>query len=254
VSERTRGILLLIAVLLLGSALYRVVGNSVGPLLVLLVTSGYNALQAVKRREHRQTLDSLLHHLRALGQEGRQAALDTIEHPKLRAYLEAALARDGSDERVGDVERFPFSRAERRRAAVRYWIGWGVAVASLAWAALGTMPRVWRAIVLVPAAVGGFVAWAAARRQRRYSSVLEVTPFRLTEEWPDGLRRTVLFNRYLELENEPARKRVVLRPGGTGTDGIALDYDRLGFRRLMELVVAYGGFKIEDDESAADAS
>jgi hypothetical protein len=249
-SERTRGILLLIAVLLLGSVLYRVVGSSVAPLLVFAVTSALNVFRA-RRREHRQTLDSLLSHLRSLGQDERLAALDTIAHPTLRAYVEAALARDGSDERVGDVERFPFSRAERRRADVTYWIGWGVAVASLAWAALGDMARVWRAAILVPAAVGGLVAWAAARRQRRYSSVLEVTPFRLTEEWPDGLRRTVMFNRYLELENEPAQKRVILRPGGAGSEGIAIDYDRLGFRRLMELVVAYGGFAIEKDESPA---
>lgn len=248
-TERTRGVLLLAAFLLLASALYRVVGNSVGPMLAFAVTSGFNAIQAARRREQRQTLDNLLNHLRALGQEARRDALAQIAHPRLRAYLEAALERDGSDERAGDVERFPFSRAERRRAALWYWAGWAVAATALACAALASMPRFWRGALLVPAAAGATVAWLAARRQRRLGSVLEVTPFRLTETWPDGLRRTVLFNRYLELENQARQKRVMLRPGGAEVEGIALDYERLGFHRLMELVVRYGGFKVEEDEA-----
>ena len=250
-SERSRGLLLLAGFLLLAAALYRVVGNSVGPMLAFAVTSAHNALQAAKRREQRQTLDNLLNHLRALGQEARADFLAQITHAKLRAYLEAALARDGSDERAGDVERFPFSRAKRRRAATRYWLGWGGAALSLVWAAVGEMPRVWRGVLLFPAALGAALAWVAARRQHQLASVLEVTPFRLTEVWPDGLRRTVLFNRYLELENQPKQRRVLLRPGGADGDGIALDYERMGFHRLMDLVVSYGGFKIENDEAAA---
>jgi hypothetical protein len=250
-SERTRGLLLLAAFLLLGAALYRVVGNSVGPLLAFAITSGYNAIQAAKRREQRQTLDNLLSHLRALGHEARAQFLGQIAEPKLRAYLEVALTRDGSDERAGDVERFPFSRTERRRAALWYWAGWASAALCLGWAAVGEVPRVWRGALLVPAALGAVVAWLAARRQRRLSSVVEVTPFRLTEAWPDGARRTVLFNRYLELEHRPKERRLLLRPGGAEAEAIALDYDRLGFHRLMELVVRNGGFKMEDDEAAA---
>ena len=250
-SERARGLLLLLGVLLAAAALYRVVGNSAGPI-VIFVVIGVRDAWAAERRRKRNALTSLLAQLRVQGREAREAMVERIDPPALRAYVRDALERDGSDEREGDVERFPFSRAVRRRVSVLHGAATAAGVGALAWAAIAGTPSVGARLAgVVMGALSLGVAWLVARRQRRLATVLEVSPFRITELSPDdGGRRTLLFNGHLVLENQPRRRRVLLRPGG-GTEFIALDYARLGFARLLELVVLHGGFPVEKETDAS---
>ena len=107
---------------------------------------------------------------------------------------------------------------------------------------------VWRVAAIAFGVLAVASAWWSSRRQRTFASVIEITPFRLTERAADGTSRTLLFNRYLELHNEPRRQRAILTAGGP--DGaILLDYRRMAFNRLASLVMQYGGFQPDESEA-----
>jgi len=70
------------------------------------------------------------------------------------------------------------------------------------------------------------------------------------ELFPDGQSRTVLFSHYLELHNEPKEQRLRLTPDASDP-GIVLDYRRMGFDRLVDLIMTYGDFETSNSDSPA---
>lgn len=242
-SDRNQALLLIALVLLAGSALFRLAGDSIAPAILVGFVAARGVRAIIVHRRDRRALARILSELRALPRDTREAALTGLKPITLQAYLREVLEKDGSDERDGDVERFPFPGALRRRYATAYWVALVGAAVPLASAAIvPSLETLLRSSLLVAGALALGLAWLVGRQQRALGTVLEISPFRITEVWPEGLRRTLLFNRYLELVNQPRRRRALLRPAGA-TDAIVIHYSRMGFERLAELVLSYGGFE-----------
>jgi hypothetical protein len=161
-----------------------------------------------------------------------------------RQYVREYLEEEGGTERAGSVERFAFGTSDHRETTVAFWLL--VCAAAAAWAALLFLQMPKLVAWLLWAGSGLFVvllAWLRSQT-RRLHTVLEISPFGLTEIHPDGSRRYVKWVQPLELRNHPKEHRIELAPPGS-SDFIALDYDRVGFWRLVDLVFKYGGFEIQ---------
>lgn len=127
---------------------------------------------------------------------------------------------------------------------------WVIALTMLAIAALVPAPLWLRCLPVAVAACCAYGAWSAARSERSYDSLVEITPFRVSELFPDGRMRTVLFNGYLELHHEPKLRQLRLTPNPQDP-GIILDFRRMGFDRMVELIVRYGRFRSDSTTSAS---
>lgn len=248
-TERQRSFILL-AVLVIGCvALFRFDDDIPFQLALVVVVLVRVVLGTYRAREGRNALSQILATLRSQDRAGRQAILDRIPSPRLRAYLEEVLRNEGSEEREGDVEHFPYPRSMQRRWARAYWLATLAGAAALLWAAIAAKAAtLWRVVAITFGALAVMGAWLSSKRQRALASVIEITPFRLTERAADGTSRTLLFNRYLELHNEPRRQRAILTAGGPH-GAILLDYRRMAFNRLASLIMQYGGFQPDDSEA-----
>lgn len=250
-TERQRGLLLLAVGLVGCYALIRAGGDMPFPAILLGVFIVRIAVASHRAKEGRNALSQILAALRSHDREGREEMLKRIPSPRLRGYLEEVLKSEGSEEREGDVEHFPYPRSLQRRYVRWYWVTIVVGAGVLLWAALsGTTAIVWRGVAIVAGLLAVWSAWWSSKQQRTYASVIEITPFRVTERAADGSTRTLLFNRYLELHNDPKKRRAVLSPGGPDR-GIMLDYRRMAFSRLASLVIEYGGFEPEEESPPA---
>jgi len=248
-TERQRGLILLAVAVVGCIAIIRTNHDLPFQLVLMVVVLVRVLLGTYRAREGRNALSQILATLRSQDRAGRQAILDRIPSPRLRSYLEEVLRNEGSEGREGDVEHFPYPRSMQRRWARSYWLATIAGTAALLWAAIAAKAvPLWRLIAIVFGAFAVAIAWWSSKRQRTFASVIEVTPFRLTERAADGTSRTLLFNRYLELHNEPRRQRAILTAGGP--DGaILLDYRRMAFNRLAALVMRYGGFQPDESEA-----
>lgn len=205
------------------------------------VASVFSAWHGRRARRRRDAFQSIIRELRAADRETRARMLHDLEPRALRDAVAQVLGRDGSEESDAGVERFPYPEGLRRFIARKYWILWGATTLLLL---IGAFSDAWMSLRLLSLAVAGacgYGAWKTARREAGLQSVIEVTPFRVSELLPGGDRTTLLFGRYLELRDEPAKQRMLIT-GGSDDTGIALDYRRMGFDRLVELVLLHGGF------------
>lgn len=209
-----------------------------------VLSAAYSTWRNRRRRNETQGFWNVVWKLRHAGADERAKLIEELEPVTLRAQVERILSRDGSDERSGDIEQFPFPLSLRRQAAVLYWMMWALAVGLLAASALSSASLVFRVLGVALAAICALVARWASKREVLLQSVVEITPFRISELLPDGVIRTLSWNNYLELRNEPARSRFVLSAGRTD-EGIPLDYRRMGFTRLVDRVRTYGKFPSE---------
>jgi hypothetical protein len=249
-SMNGKQVLILIAGLgaLIVAVLY--MGLEPGNLVALAVVTVFSTWRNRKHRARETAFWTIVWQLRQSSVEDRAQMLAALEPAKLRDEVEAILSRDGTNESQGDVERFPFPFGLRRFATRTYWVMWALGLAMLAASAFVPAPLWLRCVPLVIAACCAYGAWLAGERERSYDSVIEVTPFRVSELFPDGRVHTVLLGRYLELHHEPKHKRLRLTAGSEDS-GIALDYRRMGFGRLVDLVVQYGEFQATDSDSPA---
>jgi hypothetical protein len=206
-----------------------------------------------RQREREIAFWSVVWQLRQASAGDRARMLAELEPEHLRTKVEAILSHDGSNEAVGDVEQFPYPLGLRRLANRAYWFMWALAVSMLITAAAIPAPVWLRCIPLVVAGCGAYAAWSASQRERSFASVIEVTPFRVSELFPDGRVRTVLFSWYLELHHEAQHQRLRLTPK-RDEPGIILDCRRMGFDRLVELVVRYGDFRPVPSDSSASST
>lgn len=182
-----------------------------------------------------------------------RASIDRIWLGHARRTLGQLLRAEGEVEREGMVERFPFTRAYRRAADVRFWVLAGAAASAFVLLLAVPGGRPWT----------GWLAWVAGsaltlaagwqrRLTRELDTVLEVSPFGLVELHPDGTRRRIPFDAPLLLRNRPRLRRMELARADAPDRPIALHYARLGFVRLLDLVVEHGGFPGPAAEAIAD--
>jgi hypothetical protein len=229
------------------AALY--LGLNPGNLAALAVGAVVSNWRNRKYRQRQSAFWSIVWQLRQASTADRQRMLAELE-PALQVRVAGILDRDGSNDALGDIEQFPFPHGSRRFATRVYWAAWAIAVGMLLVAAFVPAPTWLRCLPVVVAAISAYAAWLAARRERSFESIIEVTPFRVSELFPDGRMRTVLFNQYLELHNEPALQR--LRVASHSTDeGIPLDFRRMGFERLVDLITLYGQFRRDNSSPPA---
>src|SRR5262249_8497765 len=138
----------------------------------------------------------------------------------------------------------PFPRSLQRAQRIIWWTAWGLGVAVLIVAALSNAALGVRVIAAAVGAGCAVMLWWLSRRQSAFATIIEGSPFRISEIAPDGSPRSLRFNRYPELPHEPKQSRFRLSPG-RNEFGIVLDYRRMGFDRLVERVIEYGGFRFE---------
>jgi hypothetical protein len=239
--ERLRRMAIIGSILTAAALLAYAAGVEPGSILVFGATSMLAAWRNRKEQRERAAFYHIVWTLRAADRSTRERLLAELEPPKLRNAIARVIERDGAEEQEGDVERFPYPHGLRRHFARRYWVLWSLAALLLMISAFSSMWIPLRGIGAALALALGLLAWRASREERALDSVIEVTPFRISECFPDGMRRTLSLRGTLLLRDEPKRQRVLLTGGGDDP-GIALDYRRMGFTRICELVWRYGGF------------
>lgn len=197
-----------------------------------------------------------LRYMRGLDLAEQDRLIDRSWLSVTRQFYREAREADGTPEKEGNVERFPFGRSDRRHNRIAFWVLVPVVLAIYVVAfALGSLPRglawgLWVAATLLMLVL----AWLRAR-DRHLCTVLEVSPFALTEIAEDGSRRTVQWSQPIWVRNRPRLGRVELGVGGH-PEYIALDYSRLGIIRIVDLVAEYAGLKDKapSDEPKARSS
>lgn len=182
--------------------------------------------------------------LRRLDPAFRHQFIRSINSAIVGEYYDARLRAEGEPDTTGLVERYPFSPSDAREESVRYWTVMVIGASALATPLVWPHMRTWQlsaALVVVVLSVGTLVL--IRRRIRHLDTVLEVSPFSLTEVQPDGTRRTITFNQPLAFRLNRWRGRIVLATApGPRREAIVLDFDRLGFNRLLACVMIWGGF------------
>ena len=227
-------------------------------ILVLRVGGGYDgavqawiiiglALGALIYREVREAVafSRLLHELRSLDRGDRSDVLARILDAQVRERLAAHVARDPVNPSVPPVDRFSFPQSLRQSTLITYWIAILVAAGLIISAILWT-PAVTPAIVLVFAALvlAGY-AWWLHRRIPYLDSTLEISPFAISEVYPDGSRRTLLWRDAHWLINRRRSRRLDVTTANV-RERIQVHYQRLEFYRAVKLVIEYGGFRPGD--------
>jgi len=188
--------------------------------------------------------------MRGLDPARQQALISKMWLSLDRKFYRDRLAAEGAPERTGAVERFPFGASDLRENVLLFWVAAfsnaGVLVALFV---LHNLPP-WGAWLLWAVAITLMllIAWLR-RRERHLGTVLEISPFAISEVAEDGTRRTIQWSEPLILWNRPRLGRAQLHVAGRA-DFVALDYSRLAFERIANLVLDYGGFPREVGSAA----
>jgi hypothetical protein len=185
----------------------------------------------------------VVHRLRSLGPDDRDEVLGQHIAPEARDFYAKRLAAEGSVEVDGAVERFPFSPVDRREAFALFWGAAAIATITLAVAhGVGGVHVGWRRLALAAGMLAVLTMPVLSRRSYRLASIIELTPFAIIEVRADGRRRWLYWRQPLTLQNRRWLRRVDLAPQGS-RDNIPLHYARVGFDRLIAIVLERGGFR-----------
>ena len=193
--------------------------------------------------------DRAIRFLLRLGTEERKQALaemakdvESADDAEIQREIKEGLDEEPVPEGAPPVERFPFPRRMTRDVAITYAIGAVAALGGVALAELTSSPDLrltGAATALVAALTTVIVAW---QRSKLLASAIEISPFAISQVWPDGTRRTMFWRDVWFLRNRPWLGRFELLAADRRT-GIHLHYDRVAFKRALELVIDYGGFR-----------
>ena len=181
--------------------------------------------------------------LRSLDPDDAARILDRMWSGSPRQYYRERLDAEGSIVRDGSTERFPFSPTTQRETTIAYWCAAGATATVFAVLLIGGpgIPRfTGRTLWTVGGTLCVLAGWARGR-STHLETVLEITPFGLAELTEDGARgRSVRWTQALVLRARPRLRRLDLH----SEDGVVipLDYARIGFARLVALVLDYGHF------------
>jgi len=210
------------------------IGPAAGGGTIVALTSLFSTYRARQERD-RDALYKIVAQLRALGPAEQLQSFAAIEDVEFRAAIAHELANEGTIEREGDIERFAFPASFQRWARRRYWTNWALSAAFLSVAAfLGDLATGWRIAWIVSGICFLVAVWRASKLQSALATVIEWTPFHLSEVWPDGTRRTLMLGRGLELLRD-ADGDLLLRSSANAT-AISISSHRIGFGRLSELL------------------
>jgi hypothetical protein len=161
------------------------------------------------------------------------------------------LQAEGQMESDGLVEHFPFSVRDRRENTILFWFAVATTVLVLAAEFTPHAPRPILAGVAVAVLIP-LLVWLR-RVEKKLATVIVVSPFSIAEVHPDGRKRSLVLDGAMELRLNRRRSRVELSALGD-REFIALDFGRLGFERLLDRVLDYGGFRAERDARKASSA
>ncbi len=164
----------------------------------------------------------------------------------VREFYRNAVDAAGKPQEDGTIETFPFPATSIRENTIAFW--------ALAIVALVVLLTVFLARAIPPGAQ--WALWALAfglagvsaavlSRGKHLRSVLEISPFAVSLIQPNGARRTFQWSAPLAARNRRWRRRVDLYSAGS-SERIPLDYGRLGFLRICDLVQCYAWRDSED--------
>jgi hypothetical protein len=203
--------------------------------LAFLVVLGL-VMKALSLRNRRR----LLHHLQSQPRGVRDAQVQQFLYSPDGTWLQRRLADDDLPPREAPIDRFVFPRSVHRWNSIWFWLAIA-ATAALLYLATTTTRTV--TLVTIGAMLAACLVLAAWLRRRALflATVIEVSPFAISEVHPSGARRTLLWRDAGWLLNRSRRGRVeVATPDKRGT--IAVHYRRLEFLRALQLLLDYGGF------------
>jgi hypothetical protein len=186
--------------------------------------------------------DRAIRFLLRLDMEERKQAIAEMGDGEVEREIKEELDEEPVAEGAPPVERFPFPRRMTRDLVITYAIGVLVGLGGVALAALTSSVNL-RLIGAGAALVAALTTIVVAvQRSKLLSSAIEISPFAISQVWPDGTRRTMRWREVWFLRNRPWLGRFELLAADRRT-GIHLHYDRVAFKRAFELVVDYGGFR-----------
>ena len=199
-----------------------------------------------KRRRLRDTANAL----RRLPQTQREHFLAEHVDERFRGILEEELRDDQALPDAAGVACFIFAPGTQRAAGAKAQRAGLVAAGSLGTilvSGAASPPLTWGCTIVAVSAT--IVCLFRLRRLRRMETHIEVSAFNLTEVSENGARRRVLsWRQPLELRNRRWHKFVEIGPSGL-SQSIRLDHQLLEFDRAMQLVLDYGGFRIDSPRS-----
>lgn len=193
--------------------------------------------------------DRAIRFLLRLDTEGRKLALAELVDDEVQREIKEGLDEEPVAESSPPVERFPFPRRMTRDLAITYGIGALVALGGVALAALTSSPDLGLLGAATALAAALTTVVVAAQRSKLLASSIEISPFAISQVWPDGTRRTMLWRDVWIVRNRPWLGRFEVLAGDRRT-GIHLHYDRVACKRALELVLDYGGFRPPANASA----
>ncbi len=175
----------------------------------------------------------------ALGPQEQQEVLRHTWLGVTRQFYSDAADAAGRPVADGAIETFPFPATSIRENTVVFWLAAVAALAALvAVFVLRAMPPVAQWMLWVLSFLLAGLLAAIRSRGKHLHSVVEISPFAVSLVQPDGGRRTFQWSAVLAARNRRWRRRVDLYSQSDG-DPIPLDYGRLGFVRICDLVQQY---------------
>ena len=250
-NERPQAILTIVLALLLLRALQTLGGSDAAAWVVILgVPLGHAAVWLARRISEAWDRWRATQMLRRLPHERRLQLLELVDE-HTREVLRNGLARDGSEVSDGFVESFPFPA---RRIRLAEWLhtltlAFGILALGLVGLTQGGS-RTGRWVLTIAGTLTLPLSLILRRWQRTLRSVVEVSAFQLTVVHHDGTRMGIPFAQSLVLMNEPRWRRARIGPPDHPFR-VTLHYGRMGFTRLIDRVVEYGGFRAPPAEQPA---
>jgi hypothetical protein len=187
----------------------------------------------------------VVHMYRAMDPVTQRMEIQRIWMAGARFQLRRLLEAEGAADTSSLAESYPFAVGAKRAVGVIFWVT--ATAAALCLGALVVGPRRvpahwgWPLWALATALI--FVAAALRIRTRHLESMLELTPYAISETWPDGARRTIRWGGPLLLRYRRWLRRLELSVPGQATV-ICLDLDRIGIDRAVRLTLEYGRFQV----------
>jgi len=190
-SEERLTLLFAALIALGGWTLTRLVGPMAGSVSAMAIITLVQTYRHRRKNRHEQ----LLAKLRRADPAEHARLLSEISDVQIRQALRSALEREGRAGVDGNAERFPFPDSFRRSVNRQYWFRWALCASALVAAGiLRESSLFWSLTVLTIGVVLLFGVWRSSKLQEALQTILVVSPFGVSELWPDGWQRTVLFN------------------------------------------------------------
>ena len=172
--------------------------------------------------------------LEAIDYPERRFYLSFVHHPDQLAAIERDLAHSHVAARTG-AELFLPSPALRGFLEWPFWVGVAIGIGVLVARLLGAPLAVWHWLIATVAVTMSLYAWLRLQTLRHY---IEISPFGITEIYPDGRRRALRWPSVAGLR--PLRwRRVVKVLPVAGPGYLAFSYDTTRIGRLVELIVSH---------------